>query len=281
VTLIKTGEAGASDSGYNRIRATQGDSHQMRAFSLVLLLCLLSTLAWSQGNIVACNSDDMNYHTCNIGPNRGVTLIRQHSDARCIEGQTYGVRGEQLWVNRGCRAEFQVNTRGGGGGWDRGSNVNGLTCNSDDMHRHYCALPFRGRVQMVHQHSDAQCIEGQTWGVRGNQLWVDRGCRADFEISQEGHGHHHGHDWDGDHGRDDHHDDDYGSVRTVTCSSDDMHRHTCDVGPNNGIRLARKRSDARCDFNRTYGFSGNQIWVDRGCRADFEVTPPNHRPHRP
>jgi hypothetical protein len=50
-----------------------------------------------------------------------------------------------------------------------------------------------------------------------------------------------------------------------------MHRHTCNVGANRGIRLVRQRSDARCELNRSYGFSGNQIWVDRGCRADFEV----------
>jgi hypothetical protein len=42
----------------------------------------------------------------------------------------------------------------------------------------------------------------------------------------------------------------------------------------------RKRSEARCDLNRTYGIRGTQIWVDRGCRADFEVTPSNRRPHR-
>ncbi len=173
-----------------------------RLLALFVVLACTSP-AWSQ-NIVSCNSDDMGYHTCNIGPNRGVTLYRQHSDAQCIQGQTYGVRGQQLWVNRGCRAEFQVNTSGGGRrGWNNGHN---------------------------------------NYGNNG--------------YGNGGYG---------------------GSARTVTCSSDDMHRHTCDVGPNGGIRLIRQRSDARCDFNRTYGFNRNQIWVDRGCRADFEVSPQGHR----
>ena len=262
---------------------------------LLLSLVLLAVPAWSQSNIVSCNSDDMHYHTCNIGPNRGVTLIRQHSDAQCINGQTYGVRGTQLWVDRGCRAEFQVNTRGGwnqGGGGNQGGNVSTLTCSSDDMRMHFCPIPNRGQVRMVRQRSDAQCVEGQTWGVRGGQVWVDRGCRADFEVVQGEGGHrdwdrdHHG-DWDRDHHGDRDHDRDRdwdhganNSARTVTCSSDDMHRHTCDVGPNSGIRLVRQRSDARCDFNRTYGFRGSQIWVDRGCRADFEVTPAGHHPYR-
>jgi len=231
----------------------------------VFALCPLS---WSQ-NIVTCSSDDMGYHSCAVGPNHGVRLVRQRSDAQCIEGQTFGVRGESIWVNRGCRADFEVlaggrgNWNGGGGGAPAGT----ITCSSDDMHRHFCGIPNDSRVRLARQRSGSACVEGQTWGVQGNQIWVDRGCRADFEVVAGGR--HDDHDHDRDH---DHYDGaPGGGVRTVTCSSDDMHRHVCDVGPNNGIRLVKQRSDARCDMNRSYGFNGNQIWVDRGCRADFEV----------
>jgi len=250
----------------------------LRLMALAIVIAA-GSLAWSQ-SVVTCSSDDMRYHACSIGPNHGVTLVRQHSDAKCVEGQTYGVRGDQVWVDRGCRAEFQAISQNNHGGWNNGWNHGGgstVTCSSDDMHRHYCSIPNHSQVRIARQHSDAQCIEGQTYGVRGNQLWVDRGCRADFEVFSGGH---HGHDHDYDHDHD--HDWDNGSTpRSVTCSSDDMHRHTCEVGPNNGIRFVRQRSDARCDFNRTYGFGGSQIWVDRGCRAEFEVTPAGHRPPRP
>jgi hypothetical protein len=50
-----------------------------------------------------------------------------------------------------------------------------------------------------------------------------------------------------------------------------MRRNYCSVGPSRSIRLVRKRSDAACDMGRTYGFDRGGIWVDRGCRADFEV----------
>jgi len=243
------------------------------------MVFLFALPSFAQNYIVSCASDDMGYHTCDIGPNSGATVAHQHSDARCIEGQTFGVRGNQLWVNRGCRADFQIIPRNN---WNQGGNNAGtITCSSDDMHRHFCNIAPNSRVRLARQRSDAQCVEGQTWGVSGNQLWVDRGCRADFEVIAGGHRGGWDHDHDRDHDRDGDHDHDndhngYSGTRTVTCSSDDMHRHTCDVGPNNGIRLTRKRSDARCDLNRTYGFSGNQIWVDRGCRADFEVSSRGH-----
>ena len=227
--------------------------------------------AWNQNgssSVVNCNSDDMNLHTCDIGPNGGVVVYRQHSDAQCIQGQTFGVRGNQMWVNRGCRAEFTVLPQNN---WSQGGSGAGVvTCSSDDMHRHSCAISPNSRARLVRQHSDAACVEGQTWGQNGNQIWVDRGCRADFEVrARRGDGDHDGgrdRDRDRDHDR-----GNYGGTRTVTCSSDDMHRHTCDVGPNQGIRLVKQRSDTRCDLNRSYGFNGNQIWVDKGCRADFEV----------
>jgi hypothetical protein len=50
-----------------------------------------------------------------------------------------------------------------------------------------------------------------------------------------------------------------------------MRRNYCSVGNYRNIRLVKKRSDAACDLNRTYGFDRNGIWVDRGCRAEFEV----------
>jgi hypothetical protein len=59
----------------------------------------------------------------------------------------------------------------------------------------------------------------------------------------------------------------------VTCESYGSRYNTCYVNPY-GIRrvfLARQNSDARCDANRSFGLSGNYIWVDHGCRGVFGV----------
>ena len=70
--------------------------------------------------------------------------------------------------------------------WDRNSYVGGgsqvVTCSSDDMHRHYCPADTRGGVQLLKQRSDASCRQGRSWGYDRSGIWVDHGCRADFQI---------------------------------------------------------------------------------------------------
>jgi hypothetical protein len=182
---------------------------------LLVTIVAASVPALAQGPIVSCNSNDMNRHYCDIGPNDGVRVARQHSNAACIEGRTYGVRGSQMWVDRGCRAEFEVipDRRGRNDRWNHDDSRD-----RDDRDHGY---PYRGD---------------------DHDRW--------------------------DHDRSDHHP---ASSSTVYCASDNMRRNFCGVGPSRSIRLVRKRSDAACDMNRTYGFDRNGIWVDRGCRADFEV----------
>jgi DUF3011 family protein len=62
-----------------------------------------------------------------------------------------------------------------------------------------------------------------------------------------------------------------GETVTITCSSDDMRRHYCDVDAGRGVRLLRQRSDAECREGYSWGYDRRGIWVDRGCRADFMV----------
>jgi hypothetical protein len=76
---------------------------------------------------------------------------------------------------------------------------------------------------------------------------------------------------DGDHREGDRRD---ARVTTVSCNSDDMHRHYCEVDTRNGVRLLKQNSGSPCDQDRTWGYDRRGIWVDRGCRADFEVRLP-------
>lgn len=62
-------------------------------------------------------------------------------------------------------------------------------------------------------------------------------------------------------------------VQNIYCASDDERRHTCPVNINGGaVRLVNQRSGSDCVQGRTWGFNSSGIWVDRGCRADFEVS---------
>ena len=130
-----------------------------------------------------------------------------------------------------------------------------LYCASDDFYLHFCPVYAYGGVELIRQKSEASCIYGRTWGVAGDRIWVDRGCRADFAIGT----------------RDYAYDGGYRGVRTFYCSSDDFNFRSCRVNTYDGVRLIRRRSEAPCVFGQTWGFDDRGVWVDRGCRADFAV----------
>ncbi|MEO6519879.1 MAG: DUF3011 domain-containing protein [Pseudoxanthomonas sp.] len=140
------------------------------------------------GGTVRCESAEKRYRECRTGFRGAAAITRTLSDARCIEGQSWGQRAGAVWVDRGCRAEF-VEVQGGwnpgtgNGSWNPGGGGNdySVTCLSQDGRRTSCAWNSRyGRPYLIQQISADRCIEGSSWGYFGNQLWVDRGCRARF-----------------------------------------------------------------------------------------------------
>jgi hypothetical protein len=210
-----------------------------------------------QGQVITCSSENMRRNYCAADVSAGVQLVRQRSDAACVFNQTWGfINGRGIWVDRGCRADFQVGGSGWGG-WDNGYNI---YCASDNGRRNLCPTDTRGGVQLVRKRSDASCDFGRSWGYDRRGIWVDRGCRADFQIGGSGGGNGGGGWQPGG-----------GGVQVITCSSDDMRRQTCAINTQGGVRLVRQRSDADCVLGSTWGYDRRGIWVDRGCRADFEI----------
>lgn len=63
-----------------------------------------------------------------------------------------------------------------------------------------------------------------------------------------------------------------GAPYIVTCSSDNGRRQYCPANTARGVRIVKQYSNA-CGRNGAWGFDSRGIWVDRGCRADFEVQP--------
>ena len=64
----------------------------------------------------------------------------------------------------------------------RNSFARRITCESNDNRRQYCAADTRSGVRLSRVTGNAQCVEGSTWGYDQNGVWVDRGCRAEFEM---------------------------------------------------------------------------------------------------
>ena len=135
-----------------------------------------------------------------------------------------------------------------------------VSCSSDDGKRHYCSTNAPGRIRMVQQRSESACREGYSWGQDDRGVWVDHGCRADFAVDERRHDdHYRGDGYSGGHGQ------------VVSCSSDDMHRHYCQADTRGGVQLIKQHSDASCRQGGSWGFDRRGIWVDHGCRADFQV----------
>jgi len=59
----------------------------------------------AQGQIIPCSSNNNRRNLCSF-PRRTVTLSRQISGVRCVQGQTWGWDDRGIWVDRGCHAEF-------------------------------------------------------------------------------------------------------------------------------------------------------------------------------
>ena len=167
----------------------------MRIF-LVLALGVSALIAVaarpaSAQQVITCSSDNGKRNYCPANTQGGVSMQRQRSDARCQQGYSWGYDRRGIWVDRGCRADFRINTyRPGGPGYGPGGPGYGpggpggqmITCSSDNGRRNYCPANTRRGVQLVKQRSDARCTQGYSWGYDQRGIWVDRGCRADFVV---------------------------------------------------------------------------------------------------
>jgi hypothetical protein len=56
-------------------------------------------------------------------------------------------------------------------------------------------------------------------------------------------------------------------AQTISCSSDDGHRHYCPANTRGRVRLAQQRSESSCREGYSWGSDERGIWVDHGCRG--------------
>lgn len=141
---------------------------------------------WGGGNPVdefefTCASPDHRYRECQLPVDGRARLVKQRSDAPCIEGRSWGQRGDRVWVDKGCRARFKV-VRGGGGGGGGGRHVE---CRSNNNRYQECAVPqgYEGRLERDYT---GRCRKDSTWGNRAGVIWVTSGCQGRFELVRRG-----------------------------------------------------------------------------------------------
>lgn len=91
-------------------------------------------------------------------------------------------------MNGGCRAEFVFAAEPAMAG-DASETQNEtrardapVRCESPGRKRIVCPADGAVRVRLVRQLGRAPCREGETWGLGPRGIWVDGGCRGEFQI---------------------------------------------------------------------------------------------------
>ena len=125
-----------------------------------------------------CASDGYKYRECQLPVDGRARLVRQYSNDKgpCREGYSWGQRGDRLWVDRGCRAQFEVERGAPGGG-----GAQYFDCRSTDGRYRECRIQGGSEAQMVRTYTNS-CRKDSTWGVRPGVVWVTAGCEAQFRA---------------------------------------------------------------------------------------------------
>ncbi len=204
---------------------------------------------------------------------RGYSLadIKQQSRASCEVGRNFGYDDRGVWVDGGCRGTFSFHE---GDKRDDSARSYGYTepgiegekrvrCESKGARRATCDADLRGyRFVDVRNLSRADCVIGRNFGYDDRGVWTSDGCRGEFVFADERVA-----------SRDS--DDRYpvysSTPGIVRCESQDGRTQTCPADGAERVRLSRQLSRTECVEGKNWGVNRDGIWVDDGCRGDFEV----------
>jgi hypothetical protein len=198
--------------------------------------------------VVVCQSLDGKRVECKADTSGGVQFIRAFNQAECGYRREWGYDRKVIWVTNGCRAAFAV--RG-----NARTTVASVTCESVDAARNVCGAETHFGVALVRQISESECVLDQTWGFDRDGIWVSGGCRAQFALG--------GYRLPSDAVPP--------TASRVICDSLDGKKNVCAADTTRGVGLLRQIGDTDCVLNRTWGYTGDSIWVSEGCNAEFAV----------
>jgi hypothetical protein len=80
-----------------------------------------NAMSSARSEMVTCSSEGYHYASCTVGGDGDIVDARlvdqlSHPPGYCTQGASWGFTQDYIWVDHGCRAEFAVTVRHGGGG---------------------------------------------------------------------------------------------------------------------------------------------------------------------
>ena len=220
-------------------------------FSLAGLLLLSATAA--QASTVTCESTNNEYRSCSADTSGGVRLLQQLSTKGCWENDTWGFDRNKIWVDRGCRAQFQVGAHGtsaaGKGDALAAAAVIGIAA---------------AAIIASNQHDDHHNKNNNNYDNRNDNRYDNRydgryDSRYDDNTRNYDNSRYGYNGYGGD------------PRRTFTCESRNDRRNYCSIPGRGHVEIYKQRSSNPCRHGHSWGVEGNSVWVADGCRAEFAV----------
>ena len=159
------------------------------AASLAIAATLATATSVRSQVTITCASKDYQRTNCPIDTSQGVKLVEQLSKSSCNGNWGYGTGF--VWVDEGCRAQFQsiepprpvvpdaVTPQNDSPAQSPlGAVGQTITCASEDYQRITCPLETTQGIVMLRQLSKTSCADN--WGYGDGFVWVQEGCRAEF-----------------------------------------------------------------------------------------------------
>jgi hypothetical protein len=201
---------------------------------------------------VTCESRNNSRQTCSVDTSGGVRVARQLSSQGCWQGDTWGYDRNRIWVDRGCRAEFQV-----------GAQRSGSSSNSDAIAAAAVVGIAAAALIASSNHDDHKNRNNSNNSNNNNNKYdnsyydnryreYDR--REVYDNSRYGYN-----GYGGD------------PRRTFSCESRDNRTSYCDIPVRGHVEVFRQRSSSPCIHGQSWGVRRDQVWVEQGCRAEFAV----------
>ncbi|ROU06001.1 DUF3011 domain-containing protein [Lysobacter enzymogenes] len=210
------------------------------------------------GNLLRCASEGEDTVRCPADTRGGVRLVRRTSGKPCVEGTSWGADRGGVWVAQGCAADFLLGRGGSGGDSTRGARV--IKCESLGGRWNHCPARSEDGVALAQQLSKQPCLRNQTWGTDRSGVWVAGGCRGEFRLLGAQPEDEPAASAAADDGR-----------KLIKCESLDRRARRCDGDTGSGVRMVKQLSKTECVEGRSWGFDAHGVWVEGGCRAEFEL----------
>lgn len=232
------------------------------------LAAVWSAPAWAEpvgerlygGRLLRCASSDEGLVRCPADTREGVRLVRRTSGKPCVEGTSWGADRGGVWVSQGCAADFVLGKGGSGMASRTGARV--IRCESRGGRWNHCPARTEAGVALAQQLSKQPCLRNQSWGADDRGVWVSGGCRGEFRLLGA----------------------DAADAQApapaepaavspalLRCESQDRRARRCDGDTGAGVRMVKQLSKSECVEGRSWGYDAHGVWVEDGCRAEFEL----------